>query len=847
MYAQDKDSIGVKQETLLQVLQKVEHKYEIKFSFDSDQIKSEEIDIPEIKSLAFFLKQIQKQTSLVFEKISDRYYVLKNKYKEGTNSLCGYLVDEETGVFISKAILVNKRTKERFEVLEEGYFEMFRVAPTDLIEINALGYVKTVIKANSLNTKKCRKLWVPPIVEELSEVVITEYLTSGVTREEGGAVKITPNQLGILPRLIEPDVLQTIQFLPGIQSPTETASGLYIRSGTPDQNLILWDGITMYHSGHFFGLLSAFNPYIIDHVNVSRSGTEAKYGGRVSGVIDIVSKSEIPQRFSGGGGINMTHADAYANIPVNSKLGLIFSSRRAFTDFIETITYNQFSERVFQNTRIIEDEGTFDESFSETNNLFYFLDSTFKAIYEPDEKNKWTFSGLHTRNSLNYIAEIGGIVDGIQDVLNIENQGLSVTWEKEIMPELHYNIRSYISNYDLNYLGINTVATDVQDKTFKENVILDAGIGFDLNWKINKDHKVSGGYHFSSNNVSFLIGREFGLENEDSYQQDRNIENLTHAMYSEYRYQNNAIKLNVGIRGNYFSELNRFSIEPRINTEINLFKNTKARITAERKEQVISQVLEFETRDFGLENQVWVLSGEDFIPVQKGYQFSGGILYSNHGWDVDIESYYKNTKGLTSFTRGFNISQSDDPFIGSSEAIGIDFLIKKRIENYRSWVSYSFAQNLFTFDELNNGESFFGNFDVRHSLSWSHSYQWNNFEASLGWNFRTGIPYTPADGVREVNGDDEINYGEVNSARLASYHRLDMSASYKFSFRENSKWRGKIGFSLLNLYNRENELSRVYELNRGVDNDINTSGLRLREVNKTSLGITPNLVFRIDF
>ncbi len=847
-FAQKDTSYNNKEIPLTKVLKRIEKQYKIKFSYNTTSIAKERLNIKESGSLEEVLQKIQKKTALVFEKISERYYILKNIKEPNKIDICGYLVDEFTAKPIVQATVINRSTGFKVDVDANGFYELKNVHSLDPIEIQSLGYVTSLVKAEDLKRNKCKKIWVTPLNEDLDEVLITEYLTTGVTREEGGGIKIVPNKLGILPRLVEPDPLQTIQFLPGIQSPTETASGLYIRSGTPDQNLILWDGIKMYHTGHFFGLLSAFNPYIIEDVKVSRSGTEAKYGGRVSGVIDITSANEIPQRFSGGAGVNMTHVDAHAKIPVTEKFGLIFSARRAFTDIFETFTYNQYSRRVFQNTRVILNNEVVDENASQTKNLFYFSDATVKGIYEPNEKTKWEFSSLNTQNHLNFIEQVGDIVDGVQDVLDIENQGISLSRTQTLNDVFQYDIKGYFSNYSLSYRGISRFSETQQNTTYKDNELLDVGIGINGNWKITDHNKILMGYEFSSNDVSFLLGRSTDGTTTQGVIEDRAIQNLTHALYGEYRYnEKEAVKLSFGVRGNYFSELNRISIEPRLKIEFDVAPKTTARFSGERKEQVISQVLEFETRDFGLENQLWVLSGEELIPVQKGHQFAGGILYSDHGWDIDIESYYKNTKGLTSFTRGFNITEDQDVFVGKSEAVGIDFLVKKRIEDYRSWISYSYAQNRFTFNELNEGNSFPGNFDVRHSFSWSHSYVLNNFEVSLGWNFRTGIPYTPALGVEEDNGESIIRYGDINSARLATYHRLDFSSSYKFDFKKNSNWKGKIGISVLNIYNRKNELSRTYEVNEIIEGRTTQQELQVREVNMNSLGITPNLVLRIEF
>ena len=188
--------------------------------------------------------------------------------------------------------------------------------------------------------------------QQLDEILISEYLTTGIREGQDKSITVSPKELGILPGLTEPDVLQSIQLLPGVQSPTETASGLYVRGGTPDQNLILWDGIKMYNSGHFFGTISAFNPYITDEIKLFKSGTKARYGNRVSSVIDISSDNKIPESIKGGFGFNMTHIDAYFKAPISKKVAILVSGRRSFTEIFNTATFKNLAKRVFQNTKI---------------------------------------------------------------------------------------------------------------------------------------------------------------------------------------------------------------------------------------------------------------------------------------------------------------------------------------------------------------------------------------------------------------------------------------------------------------------------------------------------------------
>ena len=262
---------------------------------------------------------------------------------------------------------------------------------------------------------------------KLNEVVLTtEYLTSGFDQnKKDGSLTMKPTKLGVLPGLTEPDVLQSLQLLPGISSPTESASNLHIRGGTPDQNLILYDGIKIF----LFGMISPFNPYVVESVNVIRSGTKSEFGDRIAGVIDINSLTEVPRKLSGGAGANFLHGDFFVKAPIKKdKSGFLFSVRRSINDVLNLPTFNLFSDKVFQNTRIEEVNNIVqEEELQVLNDKFNFLDINTKFIFQPNEKNKISLSALLVDNELNY-ANVDSDGFGTSDRLNLNNKGLSANW-----------------------------------------------------------------------------------------------------------------------------------------------------------------------------------------------------------------------------------------------------------------------------------------------------------------------------------------------------------------------------------------------------------------------------------
>lgn len=683
----------------------------------------------------------------------------------------------------------------------------------------------------------------------LDEVIIKEYLTAGINEKTDGSINMSPSELGILPGLTEPDILQSLQLIPGVQSPSETASELFIRGGTPDQNLILWDGIKMYHSGHFFGTISAFNPYITDEVKLYKRGTKAKYGSRISGVIDIKSDSDIPDKIKGGLGFNLTHFDAYLKTPLSDKTALLISARRSFTDVFNTPTFKNLSERVFQNTKISEGNKVFDDDIvSTTKDFFYFSDFTIKAIVKPNENNEITFSNLFTKNKLDYEFLIEKFNEASGDRLDIINQGSSIAWKHNYSPTFNQTINLYYSKFDLDYLGTNSITNEFKDELRKQSRIDDFSFAFDTNWKVNALNSFGIGYQFSTNKVRYLLGFSDSESPEDNFTNTNINKNNTHSLYIDYQFKKeNKLFFDAGLRANYISVVDRIFLEPRVQFSAKLNDNFRFKASAESLHQAISQVVEVNTQEFGLENQVWILSDDDIFPILKSTQFTAGILYSQNGWNLDIEGYVKNVNGLTSIssfiTEDFD-GQIDDTFSdGSSNIVGLDFLLKKKIDKYRTWLSYSLIENEFTFNNINNGDKFPGNFDITHHLTWSHTYEWQRFNVSMGWNIRTGIPYTKALGVIETDDGYIIEYDKANNDRLSNYHRLDISTTYKFNLSKNEVWKGKLGISMLNVYNHKNILNKTYKKQQSITDNAEI----LQEVNKLSLGITPNIVFRIEF
>jgi len=824
---------------LKEVLFVLEKEYDVKFSFSEEDVANKTISIGFKKdNLSTVLEKLQELTTLQFKIVTDRYITILNKTPP--IDISGTLKDLKTEQPLQGGTITVLNKKRGVVSDENGHFELKNVHENDTINVSYMGYQNQFFLAKKFKENPNLSIALQESSDVLQEIIIQNYLTNGMVKKNDGSEEFKPQVLGILPGLTEPDVLQSIQLLPGVQSPNETASGLHIRGGTPDQNLILFDGIKMYNSAHFFGMVSAFNPYVAQKTKVFRSGTSASYGNHISGVIDIQSDEVIPEKFTGGFGTNLIHADAFLKTPINKKIGLVISGRRSFTDVFNTITFQKLSKKVFQNTIVTEDNQIEEESQEEDKfNEFFYSDINAKLLLKASKKDHISFSYLHNSNKLNYTVSEEDIEDATSHLLHFFNIGMSGVWKRNWNRNLKQKTKLYYSNFDLKYdfnrKDFNNQTTDAINKT---NVIKELQLQSVFNLSIKENSNLNLGYEITNSEVDFNLSAAI-----DNFQESDQIifkdRNITQAVFGEYVLSNqNKTSLHFGLRANYFSLTEDFFLSPRAYVQTKLFSNFWVKASAELKQQNISKVVEFFTEDFGLENQVWALANEDDIPVLESNQTSFGIIFKQHKWTLDVDAYRKGINGLTSLTKGF-ISQDDDYSEGKSTSYGLDIFLKKEWKNYNSWVSYSLSNTTFKFDDINEGNSFAGNYDAKRQFLWTNSLKINQFDFSLGWNFRTGIPYTNATGL-DVN--DDITYETINAKRLPSYHRLDFSTTYKFNLSASKKWKGKIGFSLLNLYNQKNTLQRNYR----VKYNQNGSSSFVK-TDTYSLGITPNIVLRARF
>ncbi len=755
----------------------------------------------------------------------------------GISSPLAQNISKEKKPLIEILSLLETRYKIHFTYIDQAIEGKKSALPDERLSlIKALEFVESetnlefiIIDDTSIVISNRANPFSAFITQKLEEVVIINYLTKGISKKSDGKITINPEDFGILPGLIEPDILQTIQALPGILSVDETVSNINVRGGTHDQNLILWDGIKMYQSGHFFGLVSAFNPYLTKTVNVSKNGTSVKFGDGVSSVIDMQQSNSLDNDFKAGAGFNLISSDGFAKIPLSKQTELQVSARRSITDFIFTPTYDQYFKRVFQDSDFSNNQQNGNTSIS-NNEQFYFYDVSGKFLYDITDSDQLRFNILTINNDLSYDEQstINNSNETLQSSLQQHNLASGIEYLKYWNNKLTTTAQIYMSNYDLNSTNYDVVN---DQRLTQENKVNEIGLKINATNHIDSNLKLHGGYQFNE----VIVTNIEDVNNPDFTSFVKQV-NRTHAIYGEAEFTsaNKNTYARIGLRTNYIEKFSEFFTEPRLAVSHKLDNDFRIEFLAEFKSQTISQIIDLQNDFLGIEKRRWTLSDSKNTPIVKSTQASIGIHYNKNKLLIGAEGFIKDVDGITSRSQGFQNQYQFINAIGSYQTKGVDVLVNKQFSDFSTWLSYSFSKNDYTFEDLNDGNSFPNNLDVRHALTFAGTYSFNNLKLALGVNWHSGKPTTlPSENQPSTN---TISYNEPNSARLSDYLRTDFSTTYQFQF--TNKVTATIGASVWNIFNKKNIINTYF--NKDDSNTIN-------KVENVSLGITPNVSFRVSF
>lgn len=827
--AQDKNEVLL----LTKILEKIEYKHNVKFNYIDEELAIFKI-IPPKNALTLNekLDYITAKTRLKFQFTSKTYIAVINN-KELDKPLCGYVLDAETKLPIAYANVKVIGTNYATTTAENGYFEL-NIKSINPIEFTHVNYEKLTIQSINLYTNTCPNLSLKPLLNELSEVVTQTYLTKGITKKLDGTFEIKPKKFGLLPGLTEPDVFETLKQIPGITSADETISNLNVRGGTHDQNLFLWNGIRLFQTGHFFGLISALNPNLANTITITKNGSSPFYGESVSSVVDISTHKNTSEKTNGSVGINMISADANAKFKTSKNSNLELSARRSHTDFINSPTYKNYYNRIFQNTAVTNI--TNDQVINYTNNEdFYFYDYSLEFSKKINSKIDLNIDLISINNLLefNESKEENALLITKNSSLEQHTLGgnvtLKVNWNKKNQSEMNV----YGSYYTIESENESIQSNQILNQ---ENTILDTGIKIKNSHQIATNWKFNNGYQFN----------EIGIRNFDRINSpifSRKIKDVlhSHSIIGELQYssENNKLRTAFGLRQSYITQLGEYLVEPRLQFNYSFSKFFFAEILAERKSQVTSQIVDLQQDFLGVEKRRWILANNETIPVVKSNQVSIGFTFKKNNWLLTLDNFYKSVNGITSMSQGFQNQLEFSRINGKYTVVGSEFLIQKQLRNFTAWLSYTYTDNKYNFESFSTN-AFPNNFEINHNVGMALIYDYQKLKMALGSRWFTGKPNTlPSNSLPIFNTPDnpEIGYRNPNSTNLEDYFQLNFSSSYKVFIGKKSNL--LFGCSVQNLLDSKIIINQNFR--------VNTNTNSIEQVNTFALERTFNAFLRYNF
>lgn len=687
-----------------------------------------------------------------------------------------------------------------------GFFMITKIPPGDYtLIVTYLGYdtlrLSIGVAAGDITTKK---LYLEEASVTLKTVNISAERQAARTETRTSVVKITPKEINQIPSVGgQPDLAQYLQVLPGVVFTGDQGGELYIRGGSPIQNKVLMDGVTIYKSFHSIGLFSVFETDIIRNAEVYTGGFGAEYGGRISSVIDITIRDGNKERISGKMAASTFGANLLLEGPIKRQSR---SESGGSSSFILSFknSYLEQSSQVFYN--YVDSAGL----------PFNYADYYGKLSFNSANGSKINFYGFHYTDKVNQYKSISDfnwastgfgsnfIVIPGRSAMLLEGHVAYSNFEMELKEELTPNRSSSINGFDLGldftyFFGRNEFKYGVQLLGFKTN------------------------YFFVN-----AVGKEIDQE-----------ENTTEmGLYATFKWITGKFIIEPGFRLQWYASLSEVSPEPRLAIKFNATKDLRFKFAG----GLYSQNLISARSDRDVVNLFYgFLSGPDNLPqefngkpviskLQKAAHAIIGLEYDiTYNLSVNIEAYYKYFGQLTNINRNKIYDENKAPnepdllkkdfIIETGDAEGIDFTLEYTTNNIRLWATYSFA---FVNRYYENIEGqlvhYYPHFDRRNNINLVGTYIFGgkmDWEFSARWSFGSGFPFTQTQGYHEElgfssiyedyttqNGDLGIILAELNEGRLLDYHRLDMNIKKRFLLGEHSNI--ELDLSVINVYNRQN-------------------------------------------
>jgi hypothetical protein len=598
----------------------------------------------------------------------------------------------------------------------------------------------------------------------------------------------------------ERDVFRTLQLLPGVKAGSELSSGLYIRGSTPDQNLILLDGVTVYNPQHLGGFLSAFNPDAVSDVRLIKGAFPAEYGSRLSSVIDLTMKEGSKEKIKGAAGISLISAKALLEGPIATNASFMVSARRMYFDII----------------------GFAADPTGRDVPRYNFYDLNAKVNYRIDDNDHIFLSGYFGRDLLPRLNR----PDETTFELGWGNATGNLRWTHIFSPSLFSAFSLIYTSYDFRYAAYETAVLQNVKQFETTTAINDLTFKGEMQWFPAEGHSVKSGIEATRHDFTVNILNSAGIlqitRNPERNQPLQRLQALEIAGYAQDEWEiTPSLSVNLGARATYFQSGSHFRFEPRAALAYKLSDETTLKGAYAMAHQFLHLLQE---NTIALPTDTWFPSTDKLAPSRSTHYVAALETYlCNREYFLTIEGYYKRMDNIYEFREGaqFVPGASIEGLLttGTGEGYGAEIFLNKQIGAFTGWIGYTLSWAYRQFPEINGGRPFFPRFDRRHDITLALSYKLSEkWEVGATWTYATGQALTMPIGVLDLaflpalvalqnpftNATPRpftYLYADRNSYRMPDYHRLDLNLMYKF------QWLGLPFEASINIYNVYNRLN----------------------------------------
>lgn len=751
----------------------------------------------------------------------------------------GYVSDFETGERLIGAYIVLDSENIGTITNNDGFFSI-KTKSEATITASYVGYESKSIKLSTLGDTLISIFLKPG-------AMLGEVLVMAKRERKIGKITLQSEEMRTFPVLgATPDVFKILEAKPGIQMQHEGSSLMLVRGGDAGQNLYLFDGAPLIHVHHLGGFMSVFNPDVINGLDLYIGAFPARYGGKLSSILDISQREGDKNKYAGSLSLGVTDASAVIEGPAMFKnSSFIVTARKTFYDAL--ITTASF--------------------FSKSEDAIWaigFHDINAKLSWRPKTSHSLYFNLYQGDDYIHYWTKKSNYEGGrFHDVYIWGNWLASGRWVYTAPGGLTGTQTLSLTRYRLRYQADATFKTETETEHLQDilkSTVADYTAQSVWKYRFNNSYNIEFGA-----NSSFLNNRPNKLTS--SYADSRNTKSswsLINSLFIDNNWNiGSRIWGTVGVRTTAYQagDFLYISPEPRLDVNYSLFENLTLNAGYMHVQQYNHLLM---AGNGGLANEIWIAANEQVKPATAHLTTAGfATQFFNGAIEMEVNGYYKKMRNLAMAPEGYSITSGDEHLIdkiitnGKGNAYGLEFLLSKTSGKFKGDLAYTYSRAFRKFQNVNNNDWFVSNYDRPHSLNATLKYKLNkriSFAAS--WTFNSGMPFTPIVGRYYIDDPGEPDaepsevflLGEKNSSRMKDYHRLDIGMTLEGTSRRGNRtlWT----FSVYNAYNRKNPVTYFYNTSKSTNIQWNSYNDNYKDVElyqKSFFPILPSISYKVFF